>query len=116
MKLDLRSAPRLRLARPAPATTKFGPVEILDFGPTGLGICNDFQLERGVTFWMELKWGNRSLHLNCEVRSWRLAASGMRYRTGLCVKSGGSADEYRQLVEKEIAKMNAPAKPVSAVR
>ncbi len=107
MKFDLRRAPRLRLKRSAPATSKFGVVEIFDVTPGGLGIAHDFRLEKGAQLWLEFTWAGRPLRLECEVRSTQRRANETKQRSGLVIRGGASADEYRRLVERELEKMKA---------
>jgi hypothetical protein len=114
MKFDNRTSPRLRLKRGAPATTRYGGVEIVDFSPLGIGICSDFPIDVHNPVWLEFKWGTTPVRLECDVRSCVHSRADGNYRTGLSIRAGmHSAAMYKLLVEKELAKLNA-AKPASA--
>lgn len=111
MKFDHRSSPRLRLKRGAPAQTIYGPVEIIDFSPAGIGVCSDFPIALRAIIWLEFNWGATLMRLECEVRSSSLSRADGKYRSGLSVRGGMTADMYRKLIERELAKMKAAAGP-----
>ncbi len=95
------------MKRNAPATSRLGSVEIFDVTPTGLGITHDFRMEKGTQLWLEFTWAGRPLRLECEVRSIHRRGDGSKQPSGLLVRGGPSADDYRRLVEREIEKMKA---------
>ena len=111
MKFDNRSSPRLRLKRGAPGVTRYGPVEIVDFSPSGIGICSDFPIDVHFPLWLEFNWGTTPMRLECEVRSCIHSRADGKYRSGLQVRSAQSADTYRKLVERELQKIKATQTP-----
>ena len=107
MRFDSRGSRRLRLKRAANGMTGFGPVNIIDLGPNGLGIGHDCPLQRGATTWIEFYWGETMIRLNCEVRTTRASVGEMKFASGLLILGGLSADDYRRRVEAEIETMKA---------
>ncbi len=115
MKFDHRTSPRLRLKRGAPATTRYGAVEIVDFSPAGIGICSDFPIDVHMPLWLEFKWGATPMRLECEVRSCVHSRADGKFRTGLAVRGPSIAETYRKLVERELEKIKAAAPPPATV-
>lgn len=111
MKFDNRTSPRLRLKKGAPATTRFGPVEIVDFAPAGIGICSDFPIDTTTPLWLEFKWGQTPMRLECEVRSCVHSRADGKYRSGLQVRQAYSGDMYKKLVERELDKIKKTTQP-----
>ena len=107
MKFDLRRTARLRLKRPASATTANGRVEIIDVSPSGVAIRHEFPLKRGWILSLKFTWAGKPLDLDCEVRFTQQFPGDTHYHTGLKIQGGASALVYQQLVEREIEKMKA---------
>jgi hypothetical protein len=101
---DARKSRRLRLKRRAAAMTGFGPAEIVDLSPNSLALLHDWSAEKGAETWLEFSWAGRLIRLDCEVRTCRRSPADAKYRSGVLVRGGFSADEFRQRVEAEIAK------------
>ena len=107
MKFDARSSRRLRLRRPAAAMTAFGPAQLLDLGSSSVALCHDWHVEKGETTWLEFNWTGRLMRLDCEVRTCRYSRAEARYRSGLLIRGGLSADEFKKRVQAELAKGTA---------
>jgi hypothetical protein len=87
--------------------TGSGPVNIVDLGPSGLGILHNCPFHRGATTWVEFYWGETLVRLHCEVRTTRPSTGENQFASGLLILGGPSADEYRRRIEAEIEKMKA---------
>lgn len=98
---------RLHLRRAAPGLTPLGRIEITDVSTTGLGIRHDFGVKAGDRTIIEFTWSGMLLRLNCTVAASRKDPGSGRSQSGLIVRSGESAAQYKSRVAEALARLVA---------
>ena len=87
--------------------TGFGRVDIIDCGVNSVGVRHETAVEKGMQTWLEFTWSGRLIRLDCEVRSSKVPRGEDRYRTGLMIRGGASAEEYRRRVTEALTSQSS---------